>query len=100
MPVSYKAHRDWTHQRPLDWGERIGKHFRQTVEHQMTHKPIRRLLPLCLGHLSLARHYGIENLETAPGRALQQLALNTRTVRNVLKQGLDQQPQPKVTADA
>ncbi len=52
----------------------------------------------CLGLLSLARHYGNERLEAAASRAVQLRALNSRTVRNLLKQGLDQQPLPKVTA--
>jgi DNA replication protein DnaC len=39
MPASHKAHREWTPQCLLDWGERIGPHTRQIVEHQLTHKP-------------------------------------------------------------
>ncbi|OPD71465.1 IS21 family transposase, partial [Pseudomonas aeruginosa] len=39
MPASHKAHREWTPQRLLDWGERIGPHARQIVEYQLTHKP-------------------------------------------------------------
>lgn len=50
----------------------------------------------CLGLLSLARHYGNERLEAAASRAVQLRAL----IRNLLKQGLDQQPLPKVTAAA
>ena len=99
MPASHKAHRDWTPQRLLDWGERIGPHVRQIVEHQLTHKPHPEMgYRSCLGLLSLARHYGNERLEAAASRAVQLRALNSRTVRNLLKQGLDQQPLPKVTA--
>ena len=99
MPASHKAHRDWTPQRLLDWGERIGPHVRQIVEHQLSHKPHPEMgYRSCLGLLSLARHYGNERLEAAASRAVQLRALNSRTVRNLLKQGLDQQPLPKVTA--
>lgn len=59
MPASHKAHRDWTPQRLLDWGERIGPHVRQIVEHQLTHKPHPEIgYRSCLGLLSLARRYG------------------------------------------
>ena len=101
MPVSHKAHRDWTPQRLLDWGERIGPRTRQIVEHQLTHKPHPEMgYRSCLGLLSLARQYGNERLEAAAHRAVQLRALNSRTVRNLLKQGLDQQPLPKATAAA
>jgi len=96
MPASHKAHRDWTPQRLLDWGERIGPQGRLIVEHQLTHKPHPEMgYRSCLGQLSLARQYSNERLEAAAHRAVQLRALNSRTVRNLLKQGLDQQPLPK-----
>src|SRR3546814_4708771 len=59
MPASHKAHREWTPQRLLDWGERIGPHARQIVEYQLTHKPHPEMgYRACLGLLSLARQYG------------------------------------------
>ncbi|MNH10052.1 transposase/IS protein [compost metagenome] len=92
MPASHKAHRYWTPQRLLDWGERIGPHVRQIVEH----KPHPEMgYRSCLGLLSLARQYGNAHLEAAPSRAVQLRALNSPTVRNLLKQGLDQQPLPR-----
>ena len=101
MPASHKAHRDWTPQRLLDWGERIGPRVRQIVEHQLTHKPHPEMgYRSCLGLLSLARQYSNERLEAAAHRAVQLRALNSRTVRNLLKQGLDQQPLPKARATA
>lgn len=42
----------------------------------------------CLGLLSLARQYGNARLEAVVSRA-QLRAFNGRTVRNLLKQGLD-----------
>ena len=101
MPASHKAHREWTPQRLLDWGERIGPQTRQIVEHQLTHKPHPEMgYRACLGLLSLARQYGNARLEAAASRAVQLRALNGRTVRNLLKQGLDQQPLPKPATPA
>ncbi|MCQ4323198.1 IS21 family transposase [Stutzerimonas stutzeri] len=101
MPASHKAHREWTPQRLLDWGERIGPHARQIVEYQLTHKPHPEMgYRACLGLLSLARQYGNARLEAAASRAVQLRALNGRTVRNLLKQGLDQQPLPKPATPA
>ncbi|WP_341303200.1 IS21 family transposase [Pseudomonas sp. TMP25] len=99
MPASHKAHREWTPQRLLDWGESIGPYTRQIVEHQLTHKPHPEMgYRSCLGLLSLARQYGKTRLEAGSLRAVQLRALNGRTVRNLLKQGLDRQPLPKPTS--
>lgn len=65
MQALHKARREWTPQRPLDWGERIGPSTRQIVEHQLTYKPYPEMgYRACLGLLSLARRYG--NERTAP----------------------------------
>ncbi|MGH8436700.1 MAG: IS21 family transposase [Pseudomonas sp.] len=101
MPASHKAHREWTPQRLLDWGASIGPCTRQIAEHQLTHKPHPEMgYRSCLGLLSLARQYGKARLEAASQRAVQLRALNGRTVRNLLKQGLDQQPLPKIVTTA
>lgn len=87
--------------RLLDWGERIGPRTRQIVERQLTHKPHPEMgYRSCLGLLSLARQYSNERLEAAAHRAVQLRSLNSRTVRNRLKQGLDQHPLPKTTTTA
>ena len=101
MPASHKAHREWTPQRLLDWGERIGPFTRQIVDYQLTHKPHPEMgYRSCLGLLSLARQYGYVRLEAASRVAMQLRARNARTVRNLLKQGLEQQPLPKLAAPA
>ena len=99
MPAAHKAHREWTPQRLLDWGERIGPFTRQIVDYQLTHKPHPEMgYRSCLGLLSLSRQYGHARLEAASRVAVQLRARNARTVRNLLRQGLEQQPLPKLAA--
>ena len=100
MPAAHQAHREWTPQRLLDWGARIGPYTRQLIDHQLTHKPHPEMgYRACLGLLSLARRYGNARLEAAAERAVQLRAFTGRSVRNLLQQGLDQQPLPKRAAE-
>jgi len=100
MPAAHQAHREWTPQRLLDWGERIGPYTRQLIDHQLTHKPHPEMgYRACLGLLSLARRYGNARLEAAAERAVHLRAFTGRSVRNLLQQGLDQQPLPKRAAE-
>ncbi|KGG83640.1 IS21 family transposase, partial [Comamonas testosteroni] len=100
MPAAHQAHREWTPQRLLDWGERIGPYTRQLIDHQLTHKPHPEMgYRACLGLLSLARRYGNARLEAAAERAVHLRAFTGRSVRNLLQQGLDQQPLPQRAAE-
>jgi len=100
MPAAHQAHREWTPQRLLDWGARIGPYTRQLIDHQLTHKPHPEMgYRACLGLLSLARRYGNARLEAAAERAVQLRAFTGRSVRNLLQQGLDQQPLPQRAAE-
>jgi transposase len=54
MPAAHQAHREWTPQRLLDWGEWIGPYTRQLIDHQLPHKPHPEMgYRACLGLLSL-----------------------------------------------
>jgi len=39
MPASHRAHREWTPQRLIKWGERIGAATAALVRWQMEHRP-------------------------------------------------------------
>lgn len=91
MPAAHRAHREWTPQRLIDWGQRIGMACGEVV---------RRLLQMykhpehgyrsCLGMLSLSRRYGEARLEAACERALALGAFRYRHVRDLLANNRDQ----------
>jgi len=91
MPAAHRAHRDWTPQRLIEWGQRIGV---------ATGEGVKRLLEenrhpehgyrACLGLLSLAKRYGEARLEAACERALVLGAFKYRHVRDLLANNRDQ----------
>ena len=85
MPAAHRAHLEWTPQRLIDWGGRIGL---------ATAELIRRLLErykhpehgyrACLGLLGLAKRFGPTRLEAACQVALSLGACQYRHVREIL----------------
>jgi hypothetical protein len=68
------SHRPASHQRHLDW----------TPERMIR----------CLGIIRLARAYSAERLEAAAARALALGGISYKSVKSILKNGLDQAPLP------
>ncbi len=95
MPAAHRAHSEWTPQRLIAWGLRIGEATAAVVRWQMEHRPHpEQGYRACLGLRRLARQYGHERLEAACARAI---TINSRTYRSVnaiLAAGLDRQPLP------
>ena len=91
MPASHRAHAEWSPARFIDWGANIGGATAQIVRQQLEGRPHpEHGYRSCLGLLSLAKRYGRERLEAACSRALSIGTNSTRSVRSILKQGLDQ----------
>jgi transposase len=90
MPAAHRAHLEWSPQRLIAWGARIGV---------ATGEVVRRLLAerkhpehgyrACLGLLSLAKRFGTARLEAACERALALGAFQYRHVRDVLLNNRD-----------
>jgi transposase len=92
MPAAHRAHRQWTPQRLIGWGERIGAATARLVRWQMEHRPHpEQGYRACLGLQRLARQFGTERLEAACARALSIGAPTYRSVASILKNALDQQ---------
>jgi transposase len=92
MPASHRAHREWTPQRLIAWGERIGAATAAVVRWQMEHRPHpEQGYRACLGLMRLARQYGDERLEGACARAQSIRSPSYRSVKSILQCGLDQQ---------
>ena len=92
MPASHRAHLEWTPQKLIDWGLRIGVSTAAVVTWQLEHRPHpEQGYRACLGMQRLARQFTPVRLEAACTRALAIRSPNLRSVTNILKSGLDRQ---------
>jgi len=98
MPASHRAHREWSPQRLIAWGERIGMACGTVVQWQMQHRPHpEQGYRACLGLRRLARQYGDQRLEAACARALAIGSPTYRSIHSILQSGLDQHPLPSAS---
>jgi transposase len=101
MPASHRAHREWTPQRLIAWGERIGVATAALVRWQMEHRPHpEQGYRACLGLQRLARQFGAARLEAACTRALSIRSPTYRSVASILAAGLDREPLQPAAAQA
>jgi transposase len=92
MPASHRAHLEWSPQRLIDWGARIGVACADVVRWQMERRPHpEQGYRACLGLLRLARQYSEPRLEAACARALAIGSPSYRSVSSILARGLDAQ---------
>jgi transposase len=92
MPAAHRAHLEWSPQRLIDWGARIGVACAAVVRWQMERRPHpEQGYRACLGLLRLARQYSEPRLEAACARALAIGSPSYRSVRSILARGLDAQ---------
>lgn len=90
MPKSHQKHLEWTPQRLLNWGERIGPATCAIIRHLLDCKPHPEMgYRSCLGVFSLARRYGEARLEAACSRALTIGSPKRKTIQSILEAGLD-----------
>ena len=90
MPKSHQKHLEWTPQRLLNWGERIGPATGSIIRRLLADKPhVEMGYRSCLGVFSLARRYGEDRLEAACVRALVIGSPKRKTVQSILEAGLD-----------
>ncbi len=92
MPASHRAHSEWTPQRLIAWGERVGAATAAVVRWQMEHRPHpEQGYRACLGLMRLAREYGAERLEAACARAQSIRSPTYHSIKSILASGLDRQ---------
>ena len=92
MPASHRAHLEWTPQKLIAWGQRIGVSTAGVVTWQLEHRPHpEQGYRACLGMQRLARQYTPARLEAACTRALAIRSPHLRSVTSILKSGLDRQ---------
>lgn len=90
MPAAHRAHRDWTPQRLIEWGQRIGLATGEVVTRILEqNKHPEHGYRACLGLLGLAKRYGNGRLEAACERTLALGAFKYRHVRDMLLNNRD-----------
>ena len=100
MPATHRAHREWTPQRLIHWGQSIGLSTGLAVTQLLeAYKHPEHGYRACLGLLSLAKRYGKPRLETACELALQLGVCKYRHVREILKNKRDQQQRQTATPE-
>ena len=100
MPKSHQKHLEWTPQRLLNWGERIGSATCSIIRRQLEDKPHPEMgYRSCLGIFSLAKRYGEDRLEAACARALTIGSPKRKTVQSILEAGLDRHAELIPAAD-
>ena len=93
MPAAHRAHKEWTPERLIEWGQRIGISTGEVVSRQLhLFKHPEHGYRSCLGLLSLAKRYGTARLEAACERALGLGTVRYRHVRDLLANNRDQMP--------
>lgn len=90
MPKAHQKHLEWTPQRLLNWGERIGPAACSVIRRLMEDKPHPEMgYRSCLGVFGLSKRYGEDRLEAACARALAIGSPKRKTVQSILEAGLD-----------
>jgi transposase len=93
MPKSHQKYLEWTPSRIIKWAGENGPNTQKLVTHILNSKPHpEQGFRSCLGIMSLAKHYSPQRLENACGRALIIKSFSYKSVKSILKNGLDQQP--------
>jgi transposase len=100
-PKSHRAHLEWTPSRMVHWAQTIGPHTARLFERIMSDKPHPEMgYRGCLGIIRLATKYSAQRVEAAAERALLTGACRYKSVESILKNSLDQAPQPSPAPSA
>ncbi len=95
LPAAHRHYAEWTPQKLVKWAHQNGSATGEVVEAILISKPHpHQGFYSCLGLRSLSRRYGTDRLEAACRRALVIRGLSYKSIRSMLKNGLDRQALP------
>jgi transposase len=93
MPKSHQRYLQWTPSRILHWARKTGPSTETLVSRILENRPHpEQGFRSALGIMRLGRHYTPERLEKASAKALGIRAYSYKSVKSILKKGLDKQP--------
>jgi transposase len=96
MPEAHRRYLDWTPQRLLRWGQRVGPATGAVIERLLaarTHP--QQAFNACFGVLRLSQGFGEPRLEAACARALRIGTVGYKSIASILEKGLDRRPLPE-----
>ncbi len=92
-PKSHQAHLEWPPSRMVDWAAKVGANTAQLVRRMLDGKPHPEMgYRACLGIIRLAAKYSPQRMESAAERAVLTGAISYKSVKSILRNGLDSQP--------
>jgi transposase len=97
MPESHRHVAEWSPERFQSWARDIGAEVEEVIKRVLasrTYAP--QAYRVCLGILSLAKHYGSLRLVRACRLALRYDTHSYSRIRNILAQGLEEDSQPEL----
>ncbi len=95
MPEKHKKYLEWTPERIINWGSSIGKSCAAVIENIISSKDHpEQGFRSCLGIIRMSRSYSNDRLEAACRRALAINGCSYKSIKSILKNGLDRQPLP------
>jgi transposase len=93
MPKSHQRYLQWTPSRIITWAGKTGPKTEKLVTRILENRPHpEQGFRSALGIMRLAHHYTPERVEKACTRALAIKAYSYKSIKSILKKGLDQQP--------
>lgn len=98
MPDSHRRYAEWTPSRMIRWAESIGPQTATAVGHVLARlRHPEQGFRSCLGIISLGKKYGNDRLEAACRRAAAIGSIRYKTIKSILRNGLDSRPLPEPT---
>lgn len=95
LPRAHRHYAEWTPQKLVAWAEQIGPSTAAVVDTILTSRSHpHQGFHSCLGLRSLAKSYGEDRLEAACHRALVIRGVSYKSIRSLLRHGLDRQALP------
>ena len=100
MPAAHRAHKEWTPERLIHWGNSVGAHTGRFITQLLERfRHPEHGYRSCLGLLSLTKRYGPARVEAACTLALELGAGRYRDVRDILANGRDLIERPSADAE-
>jgi len=101
MPSSHRRYAEWTPERIVGWAKSIGPQTAALIKDVLACRPHpEHGFRSCLGIISLGKKYGNERLEAACHRARHIRTYSYKSVKSILRTGLDQTPLPIPTPES
>ncbi len=90
MPAKHRFMAEWTPERMIRWGEKIGEHAKEmTVKLFQSRAHPEQAFKVCLGLLNLTKKYPNERINNACKRALHFNCYTLKAVKNILEKNFD-----------